>query len=97
MTVVRNQTGLAGPQLVKTFLSELTGYVLGTPDGFVDGTPQEIVENVVSQSDKFASCSDSSVNNLAHQVAMSVRAQGAQYGLVYERLSNDGRIKVAVV
>lgn len=96
MTVgAANKSALTGPKLVQAFLEEVSSYVRRTPSGRTEGTAQEIVWDVVADTERFSGCSSKSINDLSRQLAMAVQAHGRRYGIRYERLSG-GRIRVAV-
>lgn len=90
----RTSATLSGPKVVQVFLAELSEFVRHHPDREVDGMSRQIVEEVVSCSSRFVSCTDKTIDNLSHQLTMAIKHQGQRYRLAYERLSNDGRLKV---
>lgn len=83
-----------GHQRVQMLLEELTKVVRRNPDHEVEGTPREIIEEVVMRTDRFSDCSEKCIDDLSKQLAMAVKAKGRPFHLRYERLSG-GRIKVA--
>ena len=95
MTVnTRTSAVLSGPKVVQVFLAELSDFVRHHPDREVDGKSRQIVEEVVSRSSRFGSCTEKTIDNLSHQLTMAIKHQGERYRLAYERLSSDGRLKV---
>lgn len=86
---------MTGPQLVHAFLDECSIHLNQVSEGCAEGTPQEIVWDVVADTARFDGCSAKAINGLARQLVMAVQAHGHRYSLRCMRLA-DGRIKVAV-
>lgn len=96
MTVSTQRSAtLSGAQLIEVFLKELAQFVRSNPDKEFDGTPREIVEEVIARSFRFGGCTEKSIDDLSRQMAMAIRSKGGRYGLGYEILSkSEGRIRV---
>lgn len=86
---------LTGPELVDVFLRELVVRVRIAPNGRLDGSPKEIVEEVVRNTDRFRSCNDGYIENLTKQIAQAVSRKGSVLQLRYELLDR-GLIRIAI-
>ena len=86
--------------LFEAFLRELHGWLCNVPGVEYEGTPHEIVEEVVRNTDRFADYDDEALNHLRQCMVMAIRHKGSQLGLMVEKvnlLSKKPLIRVWVV
>ena len=79
-------TVLKSGRLFEAFVRELHGWLHSVPGVEYQGTPAEIVDEVVSNTDRFVYCDDETIDRLRKCMVMAIHGRWNKLGLMVEKV-----------